>query len=149
MEGNYLDLGIVVYQTGDGSGTYVDGGGRTQDAGTMSTSAFVDGVAFQAGRGDALVSALHIARSGVTTVDVQLLQKRNDRNNPSLFGWAPVQTTRSDTGVAAYAQSFATTDSSDVTLTCSPAGGGSFKWQVKVTGSPAAGDLVAIGAATA
>lgn len=145
MEGSYIDIGVVIYQTNDGSGSYTDAGGRIQNAATLSTSAFVDGTVFQAGRGDAMASAVHIARSGVTNVHLQLWQRRDDRNNPGVFSWAPVMTTRSDTGASAWAQTFATTDNADIFLTCAPQGSGSFKWSLKVDGVPAAGDKVVVG----
>jgi hypothetical protein len=149
MEGSYLDLGVVLFQTNDGTGAFVDGGGRAQNAAVLSAAAFVDGAVFQAGRADTLACAVHMARAGVTNVHAQLLQRRDDRNNPGVFAWAPVMTTRSDTGVSAFAQTLAAADGADIFLTCAPRGSGSFKWQVKVDGVPAAGDKVVIGVGAA
>ena len=143
-----MDLGIQLYQTGDGSGSYRAAEGTLHDAGHLAGT-YVDGSIFQAGRAAIVVGAVHVARAHVTNVYVKFMARRRDPQNPGLFSWAPVQTVRSDTGAAAYEHKLAATDPADVLLQTRDAQAtGDLRWSVRVDndGSPlVAGDVVAIG----
>jgi hypothetical protein len=104
------ELGILYSKNGDGSGTYVDVAGVTQQNGTL-TGSFTEQTTVPLGHVDyshpwvgamqALSLFVDIGEVGTVTYTVKL-QGRTD----SSAAWADIQSARQDTGVVAAEHAF-------------------------------------------
>ena len=112
MSRNQGDKGILLYLHGIAAGrdTYKDSTGATVTAQQLAVT-YVAGESFYVGAADALLAAVkNVFAGGTTKITVKAEMKRRDENNPTIFGWMPFQTVRSDTGVQDFQHEFLAAD---------------------------------------
>lgn len=107
------DLGIVLYLTKTASTSYVDRKGATRtsqawNGATYVTAAAADLVNVGASLRQAVTVRLALDGVVSATIAVEVRENGEDTDNPTAFptasstSWAPLRTTRSDTGANAY-----------------------------------------------
>ena len=147
------DSGVVYYASDDGSQTYKDRTGATKSAQALTTAAFQAGAELALGATQDLQLFAYGALPNTGSVKVRLLVKRIDKNNPSLFRYAPVQLRRQDTGdvgeeLTITAADLIDPDGNPQDLVLSTTGQrltGKVKPVVKAVGAPGAGDVFVLG----
>lgn len=138
------ELGILFSKNGDGSGTYTDVAGVTQQNGTL-TGSYTEQVTVPLGNVDyshpwvgampALSLFVDIGLAGTVTFSVKLQGRRD-----STAAWVDLQTARQDTGAVAAEHSF-TSATSVVLQTCSALS----VPQIRIVGKGVSGGALAAG----
>lgn len=114
------DFGVQVYLTHQGTGTYVDAYGVTQEADPLADGIAVEGDWQGATVCTLLQVSVRVDRAGsglgLGDVDVALERRRRDARNPSLWRPEPLQSVRSDGADPVTASTHTITGSGNVDL---------------------------------
>ena len=140
-----MDKGIVLYLTGDGSGSYTTVQGAAGSVGTLSTT-YASGTAFQIGRAQNATIAISMGFASSTGIVVKCEAQRIDYLNSSTFNYSPIQTMRSDDGTVAFEHTFASTATDVFLQTSGQKATGNFKISAKSSDvTSASGDFAIFG----